>query len=186
MSDTIYGIFPNIYSKEKFVSVLNGIKKQHQFEDDIYKVLNKYDGGVDIVDYTEDLVVRLLEVMYMDYYGLISSFIYDYNFCEDDEIVIVFSDKNGKYDKDYIDLNTLKEDLNDGAMQVRITNAEDLYLFLVEDMVEKLRGDVGVHNHNTDSASNNIEAFAKLYEAIYSKEERDVNDDKDSDKDDSV
>lgn len=158
MSDTVRGIFPNTFSKEKFVSVINKIKSYHDFEDDLYHVFDKVGGSIEYPCDMEDTLVKTLEMMFMDDTGIISDFIYDYGFCLADGIQIEIIEK---YD--------------DGTPYIcNICNAEDLYDYLIRDMICKFdieRDKAKFADVRSDSTSNSKEQhtddFVKIYNTVY-------------------
>lgn len=155
-SDTVHGIIPNIFSKEKFVYIINIIKKQHKIDDDIYNSFYCYGGAIDYPSgFIEDQLVKSLEIMFMDN-GVISSFIYDYNFCDNEEMKI--------------EINTTNDNKTDTAMY-KICDAETLYDYLIDNM--KISFDYifdsikkeEENNKKYDTAT--IENFVKIFESVY-------------------
>lgn len=155
MSDTIHGILPNIYSKEKFVSVLNKIRNQHIVEENIYNAFYSGYGSIEYPNVTEDLLVKSLEIMFMDYGGLISSFIYDYNFCCEDDTCITITESDKKTGK---------------TTKYLISSAEELYDYLIATLFVKLLN-MALHdkeNQNKEESNNgNIDDFVNVFNAIY-------------------
>ena len=76
-------------TKEKFIKIINEIKKLHEFEDELYALNRKYNYDMDITFPTlEDIVVTLLEEVFQctidEHVGSdISYFIYDLDFGKD-------------------------------------------------------------------------------------------------------
>jgi len=158
MSDTVRGIFPNTFSKEKFVSVMNKIKSYHDFEDDLYHVFDKVGGSIEYPCDMEDTLVKTLEMMFMDDTGIISDFIYDYGFCLADGIQIEITETNA-----------------DGTQyEFKICNSEDLYDYLVKDMICKFEAERNKSkcadakpedgDHNQEQYTDD---FVKIYNTVY-------------------
>ena len=137
---------------------MNKIKSYHDFEDDLYHVFDKVGGSIEYPCDMEDTLVKTLEMMFMDDTGIISDFIYDYGFCLADGIQIEITEK---YD--------------DGTSCIyNICNAEDLYDYLIGDMICKFdieRDKAKFADVRSDSTSNSKEQytddFVKIYNTVY-------------------
>lgn len=68
-------------TKEKFVRVINEIKKLHEYEEELYQLNHKYDRDI-VLDYPtlEDVAVTLLEEVMHCVSDDIGYFIYDLDF----------------------------------------------------------------------------------------------------------
>ena len=167
-NSVIHGIFPNIYSKEKFASISGFIKKHHDMEQDIYNVFYNHGGNIDYPDgIIEDQLVKALEMMFMDDNCIISSYIYDYDFCEEFELII--------YEKDNGDIDDDNNDSNANIKKYVINNTYVLYDYLVQHMIERLGELSSCDTVKVKFDSDiGIDNFVKLFKSIY-KIDNDIN-----------
>ena len=186
--DTVHGIIPNIHSKEKFVSIINLIKKQHDINDDIYKAFHKYGGDIFYPDdRIEDALVKSLEAMFLSN-GVIGSFVYEYDFCKESNFTVFeyLEEEEEEENKDS-DGNTY-----DNRKTFTISDAESLYDYLIYNMRKVIinlledinsgaldcssSSEIGTDANSMDSKDSVdskdssisvIESFAKIFESVY-------------------
>lgn len=110
----------NIFSKEKFIETINGLKGYDNFEDKLNNLIHKYGEGYVIFSDISFLLIETLEKMYEDDNGWISHFCYDLEF-------------GRKYKPGMV-----KERNGD---EIKLQTPEDLYNLLMHELKRKYGGE---------------------------------------------